>query len=754
MKKTLLTILCIVCAMTTMAQTITIEAETMTLSGPYAGKVTSPFNGIALYGNGDCGTTQTTFSQGNGVYTIKVTGASNNSSAAGVSLYIAGQKVEAFTFSGTAATTKTSQKKLYFDSKTVEVKLLLETDNGSNDTYVDKVEFTMDKPLVERPAPVLPTQSVAESGVYRNILKEAGYSDAEINGKLQSLWKTYFEGDAETERLYYETGDDEAYILDVNNNDIRSEGMSYGMMICVQMDKQKEFNRLWKWVKNHMQFQEGPLKGFISWQINTDGSNASKQSAPDGDEYIATALMFAAGRWGSGTGIYNYWKEANFILQQMLSKDHFVNSSTVNMFNRAERQIVFVPYASSAKHTDPSYHMPAFYTLWSQWADRNRSFWKSVAEKSREMYPKFAHATTGLMPDYANFDGTPTGSGHQEFRYDAWRCVMHMATDYMWHHGSKAEYELTDRLLKFFYNEGVSAYGSEYSLIGNKLNKDHSAGLVGCNAVGAMISDNKFAWDFVDDFYEMTPTTGRYRYYDGTLYMLSYLFASGNFRMYRPAEVLQVALDEQYVYDKGYILVNDFEGEAAATTDYFMRASDSSTGKAVWTTDPASASNHALHVNPGNYDEFLWYAYTLPEGHVLSKDYASLEFDVYYNPNGDNNNQELRVYLDDFSTIYYKQSTGAKANQGRWEHVTVPLTGNKCGNEFVIGLGVRTRAADYYIDNVKLKYEGNDIPSGVIKIVNTEVGKASGACYNLMGQRVADGARGIVVQHGKKIISK
>ena len=98
-----------------------------------------------------------------------------------------------------------------------------------------------------------------------------------------------------------------------------------------------------------------------------------------GDEYIATALMFAAGRWGNDTGI-DYWKEANCILENMLSKSHYVNSSHVNMFNKDEKQIVFVPYAQSAVHTDPSYHMPAFYELWSKWANNNRQFWKACAD--------------------------------------------------------------------------------------------------------------------------------------------------------------------------------------------------------------------------------------------------------------------------------------------------------------------------------------------------------------------------------------
>ncbi len=48
-----------------------------------------------------------------------------------------------------------------------------------------------------------------------------------------------------------------AYIYTADTDDVRSEGMSYGMMICVQMDKQEEFNRLWKWAKTYMQHTSG-----------------------------------------------------------------------------------------------------------------------------------------------------------------------------------------------------------------------------------------------------------------------------------------------------------------------------------------------------------------------------------------------------------------------------------------------------------------------------------------------------------------
>lgn len=102
------------------AEPIIIEASTMTTGGKYAGPISNPFNGVALYANGDYASKTVDFPDGDGVYTIKVTGASNNSSAAGVSLYINGTKIEAFSFSGTAATEKSSQKKLYLSSSQSE----------------------------------------------------------------------------------------------------------------------------------------------------------------------------------------------------------------------------------------------------------------------------------------------------------------------------------------------------------------------------------------------------------------------------------------------------------------------------------------------------------------------------------------------------------------------------------------------------------------------------------------------------------
>ena len=416
---------------------------------------------------------------------------------------------------------------------------------GLNDNkmtyYIAEVTFSYELNLDD---PVLPETGAYHSGKYRNLFAEAGYTDAQIEQRIDDLWATYFTGDKDTERLYYESGTDMAYILDVNNADVRTEGMSYGMMICLQLDRQKEFNALWKWAKTYMQYPANDeRRGYFSWQCGTDGSKKGNTPASDGEEYFVMALMFASNRWGDGEGIYNYSHEANYILDMCLekpAKDINPHSSYTQLFNPEEMQVVFVPYASAAKFTDPSYHLPAFYELWAKWADANNDFYAGLADKSREMFPLFANASTGLMPDYANFDGTPhKGDGdHADFLYDAWRCIMNMAIDYAWFKPEGTPYtELVNRMYRFFLSKGITDYHSVYTLNGENKNgnTDHSPGLVACNASGALACDNKDAWKFIENFYDTAIPTGRYRYYDGCLYFLNWLNCAGRYRIYGPS---------------------------------------------------------------------------------------------------------------------------------------------------------------------------------------------------------------------------
>ena len=413
---------------------------------------------------------------------------------------------------------------------------------GIND---QQIHYYMDNVTVKYPfntaQPVLPTQGAFYTDQYRNLFSEAGYTEAQVKQRLDDLWHTYFESNDDNERLYYEVGDDMAYIPDTGNNDVRSEGMSYGMMLCVQLDKKKEFNKLWKWAKTNMQHKSGdPREGCFAWQLNRDGSIKDHNTASDGEEYFIMALMFASNRWGNGDGIYNYEAEADYIIKNCFNKpmEEHPYSGITNLFDMTEKQITFVPYAQSALHTDPSYHLPAFYELWAMWAKEHNDDFRAFAAKSREMFPKFAHGTTGLMPDYANYDGSPRQGDHQDFLYDAWRCIMNMAVDFSWFRPEGVDYTaLVNRQHNFLASKGgVPNYPSIYTLDGQPKNgnTDHSPGLVACNATGALASNQMVAWEFIDDFMATAIPTGKFRYYDGLLYYLNFLHVSGNFKIWKP----------------------------------------------------------------------------------------------------------------------------------------------------------------------------------------------------------------------------
>lgn len=389
----------------------------------------------------------------------------------------------------------------------------------------------------------LSEQGSYKTNKYRNLFVELlGKSEDEVRVKIQRAFQQLYYGDDKSQRVYYPVEPDMAYILDVYQNDVRTEGMSYGLMIAVQMDKKSEFDRLWKWTKTYMQNKEGERKGYFAWSVKTNGEIVDSNSASDGEEWFVMALFFASARWGDGDGIYNYKAEAQTILDAMLSKsDLFDGSDAItNMFDKETKQVVFSPIGKAARFTDPSYHVPHFYELWAKWADKNNQFWADAVIASREFLKKVVHPKTGLAPDYAYFDGTPAnpwGGGNDDFRFDAWRVAMNVAVDYEWFtkgdtvYGKWAE-EQSNRLLNFFYSEGLGKYASLYSLEGKRLVDYQSPGLVAMNAVAALAATNEHRKEFVKELWKLPIPDGPYRYYDGLLYMLGMLQVSGNFRIY------------------------------------------------------------------------------------------------------------------------------------------------------------------------------------------------------------------------------
>jgi len=379
-----------------------------------------------------------------------------------------------------------------------------------------------------------------ETKEYRNIFAEIGKSKEEIDKKIKDAVNVFFFG-SEEERIYHPAGEDMGYLEDTGNHDARTEGMSYGMMMCVQLNMKEEFDRIWKWSKTYMFMNEGWGEGYFAWSCALNGDRNANGPAPDGEEFYAMALFFASHRWGDGEGIFNYSQEARNILSACIHKGEEGRIGHP-MWNRENKQILFVP---GSEYTDPSYHLPHFYELFALWAnEEDREFWKEAAQASREYLTKACHPVTGMNPEYGNFDGSPMskelpwGGKHDKFYSDAYRTAANIGLDALWFGKDAGHYAAPVRLMKFLKTD-LEAARCVFEVDGTPLEMTvlHPLGLLATTAQGALAvekdsADWEVAKQWVEWFWNQPLREGDRRYYDNCLYMFAILALSGNYRIY------------------------------------------------------------------------------------------------------------------------------------------------------------------------------------------------------------------------------
>ena len=369
------------------------------------------------------------------------------------------------------------------------------------------------------------------TGDYTSAFKKyLGKTDEEIQEKMDALWNHYFKGD-ENSKVFYDKGN-EGYIKDINNNDVRSEGMSYGMMIAVQTGHKEEFDKLWKWAKNHMWHKGGDWDGYFAWQRNDSGTGGDDNCAPDGEMYFMMSLLFAAHRWNDN----QYMSDAQYIMDKMW------NNPSHKLFNQGNYIIVFQPLGSGNDFSDPSYDLPAYLELFSRWAEKDTDKWKKAVSAARNHLYVSSNKNSGLFADYSTFDGQPQSYSYNQnstkYMYDAMRSAMNFGMDfYLFGADSVREVEMAKRIIDFFEKDKYEH--ARFNWDGTGGSESYTQGEKGANAVAALALKDVSGYDEIikknlQMAWDEPFMTGQYRYYDGLVHYLAMLHLSGTFKIWKP----------------------------------------------------------------------------------------------------------------------------------------------------------------------------------------------------------------------------
>ncbi|MBQ3716638.1 MAG: glycoside hydrolase [Fibrobacter sp.] len=389
------------------------------------------------------------------------------------------------------------------------------------------------------------------TGDYTSAFKKyLGKTDEEIQEKMDALWNHYFKGD-DNSKVFYDKGN-EGYIKDINNNDVRSEGMSYGMMIAVQTGHKEEFDKLWNWAKNHMWHKGGDWDGYFAWQRNDSGTGGDDNCAPDGEMYFMMSLLFAANRWDDD----QYRKDAHYIMDKMW------NNPSHKLFNQGNYIIVFQPLGSGNDFSDPSYDLPAYLELFSRWAEKDTDKWKRAVSAARDHLYVSSNKNSGLFADYSAFNGQPQSysynSNSTKYMYDAMRSAMNFGMDfYLFGADSVREVEMAKRIIDFFEKDGYKH--ARFNWEGTGGSEEYTQGEKGANAVAALALKDVSGYDEIikknlQMAWDEPFMTGQYRYYDGLVHYLAMLHLSGTFKIWKPKpkDVKEKTMEATKIGDTDY----------------------------------------------------------------------------------------------------------------------------------------------------------------------------------------------------------
>jgi endo-1,4-beta-D-glucanase Y len=211
-----------------------------------------------------------------------------------------------------------------------------------------------------------------------------------------------------------------------------SEGQSYGMLLSLWFNDQAMFDKIWKATETGFWRSGKGVGGWYAW-LNSGDDNF----AGDADQDIAGALICAsalvdAKHWNNTTSPSTYNAKAQIVLKSVWN----------NLVNKSDYQIESWPNAGTGIR-NPSYHMPQWYTVFTEFAKANGLTgmdWDKVRAASYALMKAQPNSSKGMARNFSTATGgSPSGgtsalvgSNNRDMGFDAIRVPYRMGMDAMW----------------------------------------------------------------------------------------------------------------------------------------------------------------------------------------------------------------------------------------------------------------------------------------------------------------------------------
>lgn len=246
-----------------------------------------------------------------------------------------------------------------------------------------------------------------------------------------------------------------------SNNDTRSEGVGYGMVIAAYFGDQATFDGLWGY------YQRASQNGLMNWRrdgCNAGGGGGDTGSAADADIDAAFGLIVAERQWGG------YAADATAMVGRIRQQ----------LFMGGCQGILLAGSTFAACGCiNPSYIPTGYYPAFGTSDGGQAAFWTTARNNSYTFLAAAANDATGLVPAWSNANtgaglacpGQPQVSGGgntNEFQADAARTPWRVAVDYQWTGDPRAQTFLRD-IGEFASTQRKVQIVTRYALTGGAL---------------------------------------------------------------------------------------------------------------------------------------------------------------------------------------------------------------------------------------------------------------------------------------------